>query len=168
MKKRVVLNAGWKSYAIIFLFTFISGLSLTYAYGGTSPAVMGHNLAEVGIPTCADSQVLSYSNGNLICSTLPPQSNTPIYGTGATMNLPGTGIYTVTGFGIYATCMDSPSKLKLDALVVGSYTGLGDQDGCDQNTVMGTIYSVPAGTHVWTITSSYSSQHAFVWIANKV
>jgi hypothetical protein len=74
MKKNVIIKTDWKFYAIIFLIVFISGLSLTYAYGGTSPAVMGHNLAEIGIPTCSNGQILSYSSGNLICANLPTQS----------------------------------------------------------------------------------------------
>lgn len=67
--KKVKIDFSWKVWSLLVgFFVLIGVVGVSYAYGSSNPSVMGHSLAEVGIPSCAEGQSLSYdSDGNLVC-----------------------------------------------------------------------------------------------------
>ncbi len=69
--KRGKLDISWKLWSLLVgFFVLIGAISVSYAYGSSSPSVMGHSLSEIGIPACSEGQSLSYdSQGNLACSS---------------------------------------------------------------------------------------------------
>ena len=88
----------------------------------------------------------------------------PISGYGSSMNLSGSGTYTVLCWATYFTCTDSLTHLKLDGVTKESHTGFGgDSSGCDQNTIMTRVTGVSSGNHTWSIHRGI--QHKFMWLA---
>ena len=63
----MTVNIGRKEmvfFGVIILVFVVAGLAI--AYGGSSPAVMGHSLGE--IQTCVDGQILKMSGGIWTCA----------------------------------------------------------------------------------------------------
>ena len=66
----VTINIQKKDlYLIAAVAIFLVGSGIVIAYGGTSPSVMGHSYGEVGIPTCTNGQVLTWSGSAWACGT---------------------------------------------------------------------------------------------------
>ncbi len=119
---------------------FLIGAGFAIAYGTSNPAIMGHTAGEI--------------------------EGMAIQGEGASMNLLGSGTYSVLIFSTYFDCYDFSTSLRLDGADIKTYSGAGaDTDGCDQNTIMTKLTGIAAGSHTWSI--SRGSQHSFIWIATK-
>lgn len=87
-----------------------------------------------------------------------------ISGYGSSMNLPGSGTYTVLCWATYFSCEDYLTHLRLDGTTVESHSGYGaDSAGCDQNTIMIRLTGVSAGSHTWSF--SRGSRHRYMWMA---
>jgi hypothetical protein len=134
-----------KRHLVIFgliitgLIAIISGIFVLAYNSAGNPDVFGHSANEIeGLVT----------------------------GEGSSMNLPGTGTYSVLIFSTYFSCQDVSTDLLLDENVVKSYAGYGgDSSGCDQNTIQTKLTGINAGSHTWSI--SRGEQHSFVWTAFK-
>ena len=57
------------TYLLLSVLSLLIISGVVYAYGSSSPSVMGHSLGELGIPSCSDGQVVKYSSGSLVCGS---------------------------------------------------------------------------------------------------
>ncbi len=158
----------------------LSGLVIGVAFGGSDPAVHGHNFGEVEVIE-SDPTVLSSVKDGVSWTEVSGRpaglddgdqigltniNSELIFGSGSSMSLPSGSNYDVLIWGYYFDCVDLATNLRLDGNNVKTYTGDDkDSHGCDQNTISTKIGSVSSGSHTWSL--SRGSQHNFVWMAKR-
>ena len=115
----------------------------------------------------------SYGGGTTI---ITGEVESPTGTTTATLSLPS-GVWTLNVISTTFECQIAPASLKLDGVVIGSYTGTyeGDTEGCNELTIDGSANNVSSGSHTFTyyfnpyIDQSWPNGHSaqFSWIAYK-
>ena len=79
MKKRLSKKFSFSnrlSYTIIAIIALALISVGVYAYGGTTPSVMGHSIGEVAPPSsCSSGQVLSWTGSAWSCTTVSSSSS---------------------------------------------------------------------------------------------
>ena len=163
--------------AILSIFV-LSGLVIGVAFGGSNPAIHGHDNGEIieSDPTVLSSvkdgidwtevtnRPSGLDDGDQI--GLTDINSELIFGSGPSMSLPSESNYDVLVWGYYFDCIDLPTILRLDGTDIKSHAGANtDSQGCDQNTISTKISSVSSGSHTWSL--SRGSQHNFVWMAKR-
>ncbi len=87
-----------------------------------------------------------------------------------TITLPS-GTWNLTVFMGYPNCIDNSITLKLDGTTIGTRTGFGDQEGCNDSTISGTASGVAGGSHKLSVvgfdTSSFHGQQFWYWTATS-
>ena len=163
MKRGLQININLSNkvfYSLIAIASLLIISGVAYAYhSGASPSVFGHSGEEIEVTLGGTTTTLNNALSSLSTSAMTS-------GEGASMSLPGTGTYTVLIQSSYFSCEDYQTTLKLDGTVVRTYTGKNeDTAGCNQNTIMGKITGVSAGSHTWS--TSRGTQQQYLWIAIK-
>ena len=91
-----------------------------------------------------------------------------VTGTSPTFTLPA-GTWTLSVFLAYPNCTDKNISLQLDGGTIASRVGFGDQQGCSDSTVSGTVTSLSGGSHTLSITGEGAddsgNQQFYHWVA---